>query len=130
MMKIRLLLAGLVAACLTSCASDQITQAKLNQIRPGLTTEADLVQLFGNPDTQLSTYNGTTTLDWIRSEGPPLYGYLPLIGQDIGGMDLDVQQLTVIVAPNRTVRQVRVYNSFGEVQSEAREKIRDLPGQK
>ncbi len=117
-MKIRILLAAVATFCLTSCATERpITQATVNRIRPGVTTEADLVHAFGKPDTKAAVYQGRTTLAWFRSLGPAPTGYLPLVGQFAGGLDLDVQQLSVEIAGGK-VASYTVYDSKGAVQSE------------
>jgi hypothetical protein len=116
-MKIRIVLAVSVVLCLTSCASYEITQSKLNQIRKGSTTEADLVELFGPPDTEWSGFQGNISLDWFRSEGPSIAGYLPVVGQFAGGLDLDVQQLSVVIGPGGRVAKVVIYDSNGAVRT-------------
>jgi outer membrane protein assembly factor BamE (lipoprotein component of BamABCDE complex) len=116
-MKIQLLLAPLLACCFTSCASTghSITQPKVDQITPGYTTEADLVQLFGPPTTRSTDIYRTTSLDWFRSEGPSWPGYLPLIGSFLGGLDVEVQQLSVVLRADGRVRSFTLYDLNGNV---------------
>ncbi len=119
-MKTKILLAAIFAFCLTNCAPyrNAITQPAVSQIRPGVTTKADLVQLFGRPDTQVTAFNGDTTLDWFRSVGPNAAGYAPVVGQFLGGLDLEVQQLIVVVGRSGRVRSFTVYDSNGPLKSE------------
>ncbi len=119
-MKIRNLLAALGLLCLTSCATDHhevITQPAVSQIRPGVTTEADLVHLFGPPDTRLAAYQGSTKLDWFRSVAPKPRGYFPVFGQFWGGLDFDVQQLSVSLGQSGRVTEYTVYDSKGAVKA-------------
>ncbi len=118
-MKIRNLFATLLVLCLASCASQysSITPSAVNQIRPGITTEADLLQLFGPPDTRLSTIQGVTSLVWFRSLGPNPAGYLPVFGQFMGGLDLEVQQLSVLVSRSGRVTSYTIYGSDGMVKT-------------
>ena len=120
-MKTRILLAVLLAFCFPSCASyyGVLTPTSIQQIRVGVTTEADLVQLFGPPDTRFSSDSGTRAqLDWYRSIPPEPAGYLPWIGQFFGGLDLQVQQLTVSLGRGGRVVSFRMYDSDGTVISE------------
>src|SRR5450432_858029 len=101
-MKIRILSTLFVVSCLTSCAP-LLTQQKVDQIKPGVTTRADLVQLFGPPETQLVSDEHDVYLDWFRSEPAPVSGYVPLVGSFLGGLNLDVEQLSVHLAGNGRV---------------------------
>lgn len=118
-MKIKLFVAALLTCCLTSYASTghSITQPKVNQIRPGYTTEADLDQLFGPPTTRSTDIYKTTALNWIRSERPGLPGYLPLVGQFLGGLDVEVQQLSVELRADGRVRSFTIYDLNGNVKA-------------
>jgi hypothetical protein len=90
----------LVASCLTTWAyPPMITQAKLNQIRIGQTTEADLVALFGTPTTRMVDIRRQVEVDWFRTKPMPAAGYVPLIGSFIGGLDIEAQQLHVLLSP-------------------------------
>ncbi len=120
-MKIRILLAALLTSCLTSCASYHgvLAPPAIKQIQPGVTTEANLVTLFGPPDTRLAAAYGTRTeLTWFRSIPPPPSGYIPFVGQFLGGLDLDVRQLIVILGHGGRVTSYQFYDSNGGVQFE------------
>lgn len=129
-MKIRNLFAALLAIlCLTSCASQRaVTQPAVNQIRPGVTTEADLRQFFGPPDTKLTSFQGWTSLAWFRSLGPKPGGYVPVFGEALGGLDLEVQQLSVVLGNNLRVRSYTVYDSNGRLKTKSRrtETVREV----
>ena len=117
-MKMKLLATALLlASCLTGWAwpRSSITQEKVNQIRLGQTTEADLVQLFGAPTTRMTDLRHQVELDWFRSAPMPVQGYLPFIGSFIGGLDLDSQQLYVVLAPNGRVLRFYVYSTMDKL---------------
>ena len=103
----------LLSSCLTSWAwaPRSITQANLNQIRIGQTTEPELVQLFGAPTTRFVDLRGHTSLDWFRSVPMPLPAYLPLAGELFGGLEVDAQQLSVVLGPNGRVIRYEVHSS-------------------
>ncbi len=119
-MKTRILLAALLAFALASCASPGLTQTKVQQIRLGVTTENDLVQLFGPPGTKWTAYHGNTFIDWIHSDGAGPAGYFPMLGEVSGGLHFDLQELAVIVAPNGRVLSYTIYDSNGATKTEGR----------
>jgi hypothetical protein len=116
-----LLTALLLSSCLTSWAwaPRSITQANVNQIRIGQTTESELVQLFGVPTTRFVDLRGHTSLDWFRSVPMPVGAYLPLVGELFGGLDIEAQQLAVVLAPNGRVIHYEVHSSKKTLQAAA-----------
>src|SRR5439155_7482919 len=76
------ILAFLTLVCLTSYATagESITQEKINQIRPGQTTEEDLVRTFGSPATKTVCPPGETSLDWFYASPISAQNYIPVIG--------------------------------------------------
>lgn len=114
-MKTKILLSVfLLSSCLTTWAwfPPSITQEKIDQIRVGQTTEADLVHLFGAPTTRFVDLSHHTALDWFRSVPMPVGGYLPLIGELFGGLKVDAQQLYVLLSPDGHVLHYEVNNSL------------------
>src|SRR6476620_4711253 len=114
-MKTRFLVAALlISSCLTILASypRTITQANVNQIRPGQTTEADLVNLFGVPTTRFVDLAHYTAIDWFRSVPAPAKSYIPLIGFCLGGLNVEAQQLTVVLSPRGTLGPYEVHSSL------------------
>ncbi len=113
-MKTKLLVSTiLLAACLTSWASScgSITAQKISQIHIGQTTEADLVHLFGPPSTRFVDLYHTIALDWFRSVPMSLGGYLPFFGWDLGGHNLEAQQLSVVLSPGGRVMRYEMHSS-------------------
>lgn len=108
-----LVCAILLSSCLTSWAwfPPRITQAKLNQIQIGQTTEADLVQLFGAPSTRTTDLAHRITIDWLRSVPAPVQSYIPLIGSFLGGLEIDARQLRVVLSPDGRVIGYEVHSS-------------------
>ena len=77
----QLIFTVLGSLCLASHASPcQIQQQDLNQIKPGITTEIDLVHRFGAPDTRVVDVRGDRLLHWNKLGAPPLQDYIPIIG--------------------------------------------------
>jgi hypothetical protein len=118
-MKTRILVtAVLLCTCLTSWGEPRrITQSHVNQIRIGQTTEPQLVELFGTPTTRFVDLRQVVSLDWFRSVPMSPAAYLPLIGELVGGLDVEAQQLTVFVAPNGRVMRYEVHSSKNHLQA-------------
>ncbi len=108
-----LICALLLSSCLTTWAwlPPSITQAKVDQIHLGETTEADLVHLFGTPTTRSVDLAHYIAVDWFRSVPAPLQSYIPLIGSFLGGLNVDAQQLSVVLSPAGRVVRYEVHNS-------------------
>jgi hypothetical protein len=108
-----LVCAILIFSGLTSWAwfPPSITQRKINEIRIGQTTEADLVHLFGTPTTRSIDLAHNITVDWFRSVPAPPQSYIPLIGSFLGGLDVDAQQLSVYLSPSGRVVRYEVHSS-------------------
>ena len=122
-MKTKSLVAALLlSSCLTILASypSTITQENVNQIRPGQTTEADLVNLFGIPTTRFVDLTHYTAIDWFRSVPAPAQSYIPFIGPCLGGLKVEAQQLTVVLSPGGTVVRYEVHSSRPATRSSGR----------
>ncbi len=119
-MKTKILVTALLlSSCLTSWAwaPHRITQANVNQIRIGQTSEPELLQLFGPPTTRYVDLRHSTSLDWFRSVPMPLPAYLPLIGQFLGGMNVEAQQLSVVLGSDGRVLRYEVHSSKDTLKS-------------
>lgn len=113
-MKTKILVCAiLISSGLTSWAwfPPSITQHKINQIRIGQTTEADLVHLFGTPTTRSIDLAHNIAVDWFRSVPAPPQAYIPVIGSFLGGLDIEAQQLSVVLSPAGRVIRYQVHSS-------------------
>ena len=101
-------------ACLTSpaMAGHAITQAKINQIIPGQTTEADLVRAFGRPATKTVCPPEEMTLDWFYVRPISAQNYIPVIGPALGGTQVKAWELWVVLRANGTVRRYIAYGHY------------------
>ena len=108
---IKSILALLTLVCLTNYATagQSITQEKINQIRPGLTTEEDLVRTFGLPTTKTVDPKGETSLDWFYSSPISAQNYIPIVGPALGGTKVKVWQLSVVLGVNGKVKRYIAY---------------------
>ena len=108
------LLALVMLVCLTSnaTAGKSITQEKVNQIRPGLTTEDDLVRAFGPPATKTVCPPGEITLDWFYASPISAQNYIPVIGPALGGTHVKAWELWVVLGVSGEVKRYIAYGHY------------------
>jgi hypothetical protein len=108
------LLALVMLVCLTSnaTAGKSITQEKVNQIRPGLTTEDDLVRAFGPPATKTVCPPGEITLDWFYASPISAQNYIPVIGPALGGTHVKAWELWVVLGASGEVKRYIAYGHY------------------
>ena len=107
-------LALVMLAYLTSpaIAGHSITQAKINQIIPGQTTEADLVRAFGPPATKMVCPPEEMALDWFYVTPISAQNYIPVIGPALGGTQVKAWELWVVLNANGGVRRYIAYGHY------------------
>jgi hypothetical protein len=103
-MKLIYCVLGIIA--LYGCASVGTPIAKQNipKIRKGVTTEAELVQMFGPPmDKSLST-NGKTVDTWTYSAAQAKgTSFIPFAGPFVGGTNMQLDKLQAILGKDGRV---------------------------
>jgi outer membrane protein assembly factor BamE (lipoprotein component of BamABCDE complex) len=93
-------------------AGRSITQQKVNQIRPGWTTEEDLVRAFGPPDTKTVCPPGEMTLDWFYVSPISAQNYIPVVGPALGGTHVTTWELWVVLGANGEVKRYIAYGHY------------------
>lgn len=90
------------------CASagKNFDSRKVPETQKGETTEAELVEMFGEPNARGLKTGGLKTLTWVYSESR-VKGetFIPFAGAFIGGTDTKTKTLTVALAPDGTVSE-------------------------
>ena len=104
-------LALVMLTCLTShaMAGHSITREKINQIRPGWTTEEDLVRAFGPPTTKTACPPGEIELDWFYASPISAQNYIPVIGPALGGTHVKAWEFWVVVGAHGEVKRYIAY---------------------
>ena len=85
---LNLILSILLAAWSVGCSSmgQNFDESKVSQIKKGETTEAELIQVFGEPQRRTSNSEGQTILTWIYSESKVKgESYIPYAGHYMHG---------------------------------------------
>jgi hypothetical protein len=99
-------LALLLSMILVGCASvgKNFNADNVAKIQTGKTTEADLVQMFGEPQQRGLKTGGLKTLTWIYTESR-VKGetFIPIAGAFMGGADTKTKSLTVSLGSDGTV---------------------------
>jgi outer membrane protein assembly factor BamE (lipoprotein component of BamABCDE complex) len=93
-------------------AGKSITQEKVNQIRPGQTTEEDLVRAFGPPATKMVCPPGEMTLDWFYLSPISAQNYIPIIGPALGGTQVKAWELWVVLGAHGEVKRYIAYGHY------------------
>ena len=111
---IKSILALVILTYLTShaTAGQSITQEKLNQIRPGQTTEEDLVRAFGRPATRTVCPQEEMTLDWFYISPIRAQNYIPIVGPALGGTQIKAWELWVVMGWNGRVKRYIAYEHY------------------
>ena len=103
---IRTAVAILIAAALAGCASTgtNFDESKVSQIKKDQTTEADLVQMFGQPENRSVNSEGQTILTWIYAQSE-VKGetFVPYAGAFIGGTRSQNKTLNVTLQDGKVV---------------------------
>src|SRR5262245_23488681 len=96
----------LATVSLIGCASvgTPIATQNIPKIRKGVTTEAELVQMFGPPtDKSLST-NGKTVDTWMHSAAQAKgTSFIPFAGAFVGGTNMQLDKLQAILGKDGRV---------------------------
>jgi outer membrane protein assembly factor BamE (lipoprotein component of BamABCDE complex) len=92
------------ALLLFGCAStgNNFDESKLSQIQKGETTEAQLIEFFGQPENRTVTSEGTTILTWTYTEATVKgESFIPYAGPFVGGTRSKAKTLRVTLADNK-----------------------------
>ena len=119
-------LAAVLLLLLAGCVSTgrNFDESKITDIKKGETTEADLVKLFGPPESRSSDSDGHTHLDWSYMESRMKgQSFIPYAGAFMGGSDSKHKMLMVTLGADGKVTH---YNLTGGA-SETRQTTQDTP---
>ena len=87
-LKLRIPITAVIVALLAGCASNgnNFDESKVSQIKKGETTEAQLIQMFGEPQSRGLNSEGATTLMWMYTESSAKgESFIPYAGPFVGG---------------------------------------------
>src|SRR2546421_11445918 len=88
----------------TSTTGHEIRQEQLSHIVKGKTTEAELVKMFGRPQTETTGGDGKRYLGWTYSHIDS--GIIPMVGGEIR-----MQNFSAIIGADGTVQDYSISNS-------------------
>ena len=102
-MKTTIILPIILAALLCGCVSygRKIDQAKVEQIRTGETTRAQVLQLIGSPDQITSTGTGVLLFQYAFVRATPKAStFIPVVGAFAGGANVQNEMVMVTFTNN------------------------------
>jgi outer membrane protein assembly factor BamE (lipoprotein component of BamABCDE complex) len=124
--KLKLVITAAFAGILVSCASvgNNFDETKVSQIKKGETTEADLIQMFGQPQNRTVNSEGVSTLTWTYAESR-VNGktFIPYAGSFLGGSSSKNKTLTVSLLDGK----VTSFTSTGGGMEMRENQVQDVP---
>jgi len=124
---LRIPIAAVIVALLAGCAStgENFDEGKVSQIKKGETTEAQLIQMFGQPQSRGVNSEGATTLTWTYIESRVKgESFIPYAGPFVGGTRHKQKTLNVTLLDGK----VQSFSSSGGGM-ETRHTTQDVPKQ-
>jgi outer membrane protein assembly factor BamE (lipoprotein component of BamABCDE complex) len=124
---LKLILSAMAAIWMVACAStgQNYDESKVSQIKKGETTEAELVQWFGQPEQRGITSESLTTLTWqyfeARVKGK---SFIPYAGAFVGGSDSQHKTLTVTLGADGKVTS---FNSSAGKSETRSNQVQEVP---
>ena len=103
------LLTIVIAALLTGCASvgHKLDETKVAQIKKGITTREQVLQLVGSPDQITRDGNGNVTFQYLYCRATAkASSFIPVVGAFAGGANVQNQMLMVTFGPNSVVNDL------------------------
>ena len=103
------ILTGTIAALsLVGCMSvgNKFDPSRVSHIKRGVTTDTELVSMFGQPNQRGVDTNGAPTMDWIygQTQVKPLT-FVPIVGAFAGGATSQNMSLHVTLGANGKVKE-------------------------
>jgi hypothetical protein len=107
-----------VIVLIVGCASVGTPIAKQNipRIEKGVTTEAELVKMFGAASDKSFDSNGKIIITWMHSAAQPkAASFIPYAGPFIGGTNVQVEKLVVVMGKDGRVEDYTYNESHPNV---------------
>lgn len=81
----------IAAALLGASVGTPIATQNIPKIKKGVTTEADLVHMFGQPSDKTLNSNGRVIMSWVHSAAQAKgTSFIPFAGPFVGGTNVQV----------------------------------------
>lgn len=124
---ILVMILALFAASLTGCVSmgENFDENQVSQIKKGQTTEADLIDMFGQPQNRGVNSEGMRVLTWQYMESRVKgESFIPYAGPFIGGSRSKQKTLTAQLGPDGKVASFE--SSAGGMETRSNQ-VQDVP---
>jgi outer membrane protein assembly factor BamE (lipoprotein component of BamABCDE complex) len=124
---LKLILSAMAVAWVVGCASSgqNFDESKVSQIKKGETTEADMIQMFGQPENRAVNSDGISTLTWQYTESRVKgESFIPYAGPFVGGSKSAHKILTATLGPDGKVTSFS--SSAGGMETRSNQ-VQDVP---
>lgn len=106
----------LVCGCATS--GTKIDQSKITQIKEGVTTEQEVLQILGSPQTKTLSSDGKIIMLYLYTKVKNrASNFIPVVNLMTGGMDMQQQMLTVLIGKDGKVEKYTLNDSTSAINS-------------
>jgi outer membrane protein assembly factor BamE (lipoprotein component of BamABCDE complex) len=111
-MKTIIILTAAVLLCGCASVGHKLDESKIDQIKKGVTTRDQVVQLVGSPDQITRDGFGRVTFQYIYSRATTKAStFIPIVGAFAGGANVQSQMLMVTFDTNNVVSDL--FSSYG-----------------
>lgn len=106
----------LVAGCAT--VGNKVDTSKVSQIKEGVTTEQEVIQILGTPYMKTLSSDGKTIMLYqytkVKNRAS---NFIPVVNLFTGGMDMQQQMLTVLIGKDGKVEKYTMNASNSAINS-------------
>lgn len=110
----------LIALFMCGCATTgtRIETDKVQQIKEGITTEKEVIDILGSPWQKTLGSDGKTLMVYQYTKVKNrAQNFIPIVGLLAGGMDMDQQMLTVLIGKDGKVEKYTFNDSKSPINS-------------
>lgn len=111
-------LAALVSLALAGCATTgtKVNESELAQFHKGVTTESQVEQALGQPQTSGLNSDGTTTIAYVYAHASPkAVDFVPIVGLFAGGANAESTTVTFTFAKDGLLESYKATHSKQDV---------------
>lgn len=116
----RLILATVLFVTCLGCATvgKEVQSDKIDKIKKGVTTEQEVIELLGNPQTKTMGSDGKVLMlyQYAKVKNRAI-NFIPVANLLAGGMDMRMQMLTIIIGHDSKVENYTLNDSNTDINS-------------
>lgn len=109
-----LLVVMIVAASCATTSGRRVAEEDLQKIEKGKTTQAQVIEILGEPETTKTTRDGMVLVYAYSEARPGATSYVPYVGSYIGKTKTENQVVYIFVDEDKVVREIQVEKGSSE----------------